>query len=151
MRNLIALSPMGRFLEQPFEILLASAALVTGSASAWGSSRPTSLAEQLTPWLLRAWGVALVVGGLLTLCSRLWIARAHMDAGVVAASRLEVVAMGLLATLLGVYAVAILAVGAAGLAAGPITLAWAAAFGVRARNISRKLAEWRRGRDGPDV
>jgi NhaP-type Na+/H+ and K+/H+ antiporter len=143
-RNLTGLSPRWRFFAEPFEVLLALAALLAGVPVVWGATRPVSLAAQLSPWLLRAWGVSLIVGGLLTLWARWRIARARTDPGLIAASRLEAVAMLLFATSLGVYGLAILAVGVAGLASGPITLAYAAAFGVRARIITRQLAEARR-------
>lgn len=140
MRNLSALSPLERFFDEPFEVLLAVGALVSGSSVAAARSRPVSLAAQLSsPWMLRAWGVSVLAGGVLTLLARLRLARARTDEGLIAGSRLEVVAMVLFATTLGVYGLAILAVGAAGLAAAPLTLAWSAAFAVQARKVTRRL------------
>lgn len=144
MRCLGALPRRLRFFSEPFEVLLAVSAVVSGAPAAWGSSRPASLAFQLSPWLVHVWGVLLCLGGATTLWARWrigrWEAGAGADGALAASLRLEMTGMVLLATGIGVYAAAIFAVGAAAFQAGSITAAWAGGFALRAWIISRTLA-----------
>jgi hypothetical protein len=142
-RNLDGLTPRWRFLSEPFEVWLSLSSVLTGTTVQWsGRSRPQSLVTQLSPWLLHAWGVLLVVGGVATLMARWRIGRWDPQAptaALVAGFRLEVVGMICLATAVGVYSLAILAVGRGGLAAGSLTMAPAWACAVRARIVARQL------------
>lgn len=128
------LSAMGRwaFLDEPFELFLAIAALVSGLSVMLGTSRPGSLVAQMSPWVLRAWGASLSVGGALTITSRWLLAGADTAPAVIRALRLEQMGMTLFATTAGTYAIAIIAIGRAGLAAGPIIVGWSIACTVRA-------------------
>lgn len=155
MRNLEDLSPRWRPLSEPFEMWLGLASAVTGVWIQWsGPARPLSLVSQLSPWLLHAWGVLLAAGGVATMVARWRIGRWAPPtpvAVVMPAFRLEVVGMICMATAVGVYSMAILAVGRAGLTAGSLTMAQAWACAVRARIVSRQLRVIDRmdsGRDG---
>lgn len=141
MRNLSALSPRWRFLSEPFELVFAVGSAISGVLVALGVTRPESLVLQLSPWLVRGWGMMLVAGAAATLTARIRMARARTDQGLIAASRLEVVGMLLFATVLGVYGLGVMALGSRGLAVGPLTGAWALAFAVRARILVRQIAE----------
>lgn len=132
MRHLAALPPHWRFLAEPFEDLLAVAALFSGLSVLLGTSHPGSLAAQMAPWVLRAWGASLSVGGALTIASRWLLARADTAGALVRGMRLEQMGMTLFATTAGMYALAIMSVGRAGLAAGPMIIGWAIACTVRA-------------------
>jgi hypothetical protein len=153
-RNLELLSPRWRFLSEPFEVWFGGAAAVTGATVQWSpKSRPQSLVAQLSPWLVHAWGVLLIVGGVATVVARWRIGRwrpGTAGTSVMAPFRLEVVGMICLATALGVYSVAILANGRAGLAAGLLTMAPAWACAVRARIVSRQLTMAERAGSGGD-
>lgn len=122
----------GRFGAEPFEIFLALAALLSGLSVLLGTTRPGSLASQLSPWVLRAWGASLSAGAVLTLTSRWLLAGAGTVRALIRALRLEQLGMTLFATTAGIYAIAIMAVGRAGLAAGFIIVGWSAACTVRA-------------------
>lgn len=138
MRHLASL-PAGRgwrFAAEPFEILLAVSALVSGLSVLLGTSRPGSLAAQLSPWVLRAWGASLSTAGALTLTARWLLAGAGTVQALIRALRLEQLAMTTFATSAGIYALAILSVGRPGLAAGPIIIGWSGACAVRAWIIS---------------
>lgn len=128
-------------LSEPFEIFLALAALMSGVAVLFGTSRPGSLASHLSPWVLRAWGASLSSGAVLTLASRWLLAGARTTLGLIRALRLEQLGMSLFATTAGIYAFAIMAVGRAGLAAGPIIVGWSLACSVRAWIISAERRE----------
>lgn len=119
-------------LAEPFEVFLAVAALISGLSVLVGTTRPGSLASQLSPWVLRAWGASLSAGGALTMTSRWLLAGAHNVGNLVRALRLEQMGMTLFATTAGIYAIAIMALGREGLAAGPIIVGWSAACTVRA-------------------
>lgn len=154
-RNLEGLSPRWRPMAEPFEMWLGLASVVTGVWIQWSSSaRPASLVAQLSPWLIHAWGALLAAGGLATLAARWRIGRWAPPtpvASVMAAFRLEVVGMICMATAVGVYSMAILAIGRAGLTAGLLTMAQAWACAVRARIVSWQLRMAVRadpGRDG---
>lgn len=132
MRHLPALPRTWRFLAEPFELFLAAAALISGLSVLFGTSTPGSLAAQMSPWVLRAWGASLFAGGALTMTSRWLLAGAHTVRDLIRALRLEQLGMTLFATTAGIYAVAIMAVGRAGLTSGPIIIGWSAACTVRA-------------------
>lgn len=140
MRHLKALSGRWQFLSEPFEIYLALLALVSGPSVLLGLTRPSSLASQVSPWMLRAWGAGLVLGAVLTLLARWLIAGAHTEQGQESAARIEVVAMTIFAGAATMYATSILAVGAAGIPAGCFVGGYAAACATRARIITN---EWR--------
>lgn len=140
-RSLSALSPRWRFLDQPFELMAALGAIVSGAPVAWGATRPESLAAHLSPWMVRSWGAMLCLGGIATMTARIRVARARSDPGLIAASRLEVVGLLLFATVLGMYGTAILALGSRGLAVGPMAAGWGVACAVRARIVVKQLAE----------
>jgi len=133
---------------EPFEIFLAVAALVSGLSVLAGTSRPGSLATQLSPWVVRAWGASLSTGGALTLTSRWLLAGARTARGLIRALRLEQLGMSLFATTAGIYALAIMAVGRDGLAAGPIIIGWSAACNVRAWIIRTERRTLLSGPDG---
>lgn len=139
MRNLYALPPRLRFFAEPFEVWMSAACLVTGSAAALGKTRPQSLANQLPPWFMHTWGVLLCLGGLATIVARWRIGRPQTDLGLRAARSMEVFGLTALATSIGIYAVAALAVGVAGLTAGTMTAGGAWTFAVRAWIVSRDL------------
>lgn len=120
------------FLAEPFETFLAVAALVSGLSVLVGTSHPGSLASHLSPWVLRAWGASLSAGGALTMTSRWLLAGAHTNRDAIRALRTEEMGMTLFATTAGIYALAIMATGRAGLAAGPIIIGWSAACTARA-------------------
>ncbi len=129
-----------RILAEPFEVFLAVSALLSGAAVLFGATRPVALQSQITPWVLRAWGAALLSGGSLTLVARTLMARARTHDQLETAARIEKLGMILFATTAAMYGTAIVAIGRAGLAIGPITLGWAAACAARAWIISR---EWK--------
>lgn len=141
MRNLAALPPRWRFLSEPFELAFAIGSAVSGALVTLGVTRPESLVVQLSPWLVRGWGLMLLAGAAATLGARVRMARARTDQGLIAASRLEVIGMLLFATVLGVYGLGVMALGSRGLAVGPMAGAWAMAFAVRARILVRQIAE----------
>lgn len=157
MRNLGLLPRWLRLFAEPFEIPLAASAVFSGALAAFAASQPPSLAAQLSPWQVRAWGVLLLLGGVLTLAARVimasWWAESPSTAALVAAHRLEMAGMLLLAGTGIAYALAILAVGLTGAPAGAFTLAWGGACGMRAWIVSRQLALFTRVRRrgaGPD-
>ena len=149
MKHLAALPRSLRFFAEPFEIWIALACLLTG-IPAIGSAHPQSLAVALRgyPWLLHAWGVLLCVGAVALLFARWRIGRPQTDLGDRSARSLEVVGLVTLATGNAVYALAITAVGAVGLAAGSNAAALAGACAMRAWIISREL---RRERQAANV
>lgn len=132
MRHLAALPPRWRFLVEPFELFLAIAALFSGLSVLLGTSHPGSLAAHMSPVVLRAWGASLSIGGALTIASRWLLAGADTAGALIRGLRLEQMGMTLFATTAGMYAIAIMAVGRAGLAAGPIIVGWSIACTVRA-------------------
>lgn len=145
-KHLNSLPTSLRFFAEPFENLIAGSCLVTGVPAALGSTRPQSLALAVHPfsWLLHAWGILLCVGGVATLVARWRIGRPQTDLGDRSARSLEVAGLVVLATALGVYAIAILAVGLPGLAAGSITAATTGACAMRAWIVARELTQQRR-------
>lgn len=149
-KHLSALPLRLRFFAEPFEIWIAGACLVTGVPAVFGKARPTALilAVQTIPWLLHIWGALLCVGSVATLVARWRIGRPQSELGDVAARALEVVGLVVLATAIGIYAIAILAVGMVGLAAGTTTAAASGSCAMRAWIVS---AELKRQRQGPDV
>lgn len=128
-----------RFFAEPFENWIAGASLVSGTLAVIGKSRPLSLAAQAPSWMLHVWGAMLCIGGVATLVARWRIGRPQTDLGDRSARALEVVGLVALATAIGVYAVAILAVGAAGITAGATTAAMAGACSMRAWIVAREL------------
>jgi hypothetical protein len=149
MKHLAALPRSLRFFAEPFEIWIAFACLLTGIPAAVSSAHPQSLAAALHgySWLLHAWGVLLCLGAVATLAARWRIGRPQTELGDRSARALEVVGLVMLATTTTVYAVAIVAVGIPGLAAGSITASAAAACGMRAWIVSRELAHERLAAD----
>jgi len=150
MKHLSALPLRFRFFAEPFEIYIALACLVTGVPAAIGSAHPQSLARALQSlsWLLHAWGALLCLGAVATLVARWRIARPQTELGDMAARALEVVGLVALATAIGVYVVAILAVGMAGLAAGATTAAASASCAMRAWIVSAELKRQRQAING---
>jgi len=130
-RHLAALPRRWRFASEPFELFLALAALFSGLSVLLGTTRPGSLSAQMSPIVLRAWGASLSVGGALTIASRWLLAGADTAGAVMRALRLEQMGMTLFATTAGMYSIAIMAIGRAGLAAGPIIIGWSLACAVR--------------------
>lgn len=147
MKHLAALPKSLRFFAEPFEIWIALACLLTGIPAAIGSAHPQSLATAVGnyPWLLHAWGGLLCLGAVTTLIARWRIARPQTELGDRSARSLEVVGLVTLATATTVYAVAIVAVGIPGLAAGSITASAAGACAMRAWIVSRELKRERQG------
>lgn len=131
MRHLAALQGRWRFASEPFELFLAAAALFSGLSVLLGTTRPGSLTAQLSPIVLRAWGASLSVGGALTIASRWMLAGAKTAGALMRALRLEQMGMTLFATTAGMYSIALMAIGRAGLAAGPIIIGWSLACAVR--------------------
>lgn len=140
MRHLRALTGRWSFFAEPFEIYLAVAALASGLPVLLGVTAPTSLAHQLTPWVLRAWGAGLVAGAVLTLIARWLLAGARTESGQESAARLEVLGMTIFTGAGAMYATSILAVGIIGIPAGAFIAAFAGACATRARIITN---EWR--------
>lgn len=149
-KHLATLPVSLRFFAEPFEIWTAGACLITGVPAVLGKARPAALALAVhsVPWLLHAWGIMLCIGGLATLIARWRIGRPQTDLGDLSARALEVVGLVILATAVGIYAIAILAIGMVGLAAGTTTAAMSGSCGMRAWIVS---AELKRQRQGPDV
>lgn len=147
MKHLAALPRSLRFFAEPFENWIAGACLVTGVPAAVGTAHPQSLAVAVggLSWLLHAWGALLCIGAVATLAARWRIGRPQTKLGDRSARALEVVGLVTLATATAVYAVAIVAVGIPGLAAGSITASMAGACGMRAWIVSRELKRERRG------
>lgn len=127
-----------RILSEPFELFLALAALTSGLSVLLGASHPIALQSQVSPWMLRAWGAALLVGGTLTIVSRALMARARTDDHLETAGRIEKLGMILFATAAAMYGTAIIMIGRTGLGAGPIILGWSAACTARAWIITRQ-------------
>lgn len=127
-----------RILSEPFEVFLAVSALLSGASVLLGATRPAALQSQVSPWMLHAWGAALLVGGSLTMVSRWLMAKAHTNDQLETASRIEKLGMILFATAAAMYGAAIIAVGRAGLGAGPIILGWSVACATRAWIITRQ-------------
>lgn len=134
-----------RFFAEPFENWIAGACLITGAPATFGAAQPRALvmAVHPIPWLLHVWGALMCLGAVATLVARWRIARPQTDLGDLSARSLEVVGLVMLATAMGVYAVAILALGAVGLAAGTITAAGAGSSAMRAWIVSRELRQQR--------
>jgi len=149
MKHLAALPRPLRFFAEPFENWTAGACLLTGVPAMIGTTRPQSLARALHgfPWLLHAWGALLCLGAVATLFARWRIGQPQTDLGYRSARSLEVVGLVTLATATTVYAVAIMAVGVPGLAAGSITASAAGACAMRAWIVSRELKRERQGTD----
>lgn len=146
MQYLELLPPKLRILAEPFEVFLAVAALLSGLSVLLGAAHPAALQTQVSPWMLRAWGVALLSGGTLTMLSRWLMARARTDDQLETASRLEKLGMILFATTAAMYGAAIMAVGRAGLGAGPIILGWSVACAFRAWIITRQWKSYEAAR-----
>lgn len=139
-RHLRALRGRWSFFSEPFEIYLALLALVSGPSVLFGLTRPSALASQIAPWMLRAWGAALIIGAVLTLLARWLIAGAATAHGQESAARIEVIAMTIFAGAATMYATSILAIGAVGIPAASFVGGYAAACATRARIITN---EWR--------
>jgi hypothetical protein len=135
-----------RILSEPFEVFLAASALLSGTSVLFGATHPVALQTQVSPWMLRAWGAALLVGGTLTMLSRWFMAKARTDDQLETASRVEKLGMILFATTAAMYGAAIIAVGKAGLGAGPIILGWSVACAVRAWIITREWKQYEAAR-----
>jgi len=127
----------GLFFSEPFEVWLAVAALVSGTSVLLGVGAPSSLAHQLSPWVLRSWGGGLCLGAAVTLAARWRVSAARTQGALEAANRLETLGMILFAGAAGMYAAAVLALGTAGLSGGLIIASWSAACAHRARIIVR--------------
>jgi uncharacterized membrane protein YgdD (TMEM256/DUF423 family) len=140
MRYLEFLPARLRILAEPFELFLGLAALLSGLSVLLGATHPTALQTQVSPWVLRAWGAALLSGGSLTLVSRWLIAVATTDDRLETAARLERLGMILFSTTAAMYGAAIVAVGRTGLTAGPLILGWSVACATRAWIITQ---EWK--------
>lgn len=132
-----------RFFAEPFENWIASACLISGVLAAAGQARPLSLVTQAPSWMLHIWGVMLCIGGAATLVARWRIGRPQTELGARSARALEVFGLAVLATAIGVYAIAILAVGVTGLSAGTITAAMAASCAMRGWIVARELKQQR--------
>lgn len=143
MRNLNLLPRGLRFFAEPFEVMLGTSSLVSGIPALLGSVHPSSLALQLSPAWVHVWGLMLCLGGVVTLWARWRIAQWDLetpsDRRLISALRAEVAGMMLLATSMGVYALAILLVGLLGLQAGSLIAGWSVAFGLRAWIVSRSV------------
>ncbi|MFL6113247.1 MAG: hypothetical protein ACJ786_18090 [Catenulispora sp.] len=146
-KHLAALPKSLRFFAEPFEVWTAGACLVPGVPAAIGSAHPQSLGVAVSgsAWLLHAWGGLLCLGAVATLVARWRIARPQTHLGDRSARSLEVVGLVTLATAIVVYAIAIVAVGIPGLAAGSITASMAGACGMRAWIAWRELGRERQG------
>lgn len=144
-KHLNSLPASLRFFAEPFEIWTAGACLLTGVPATLGKARPgaLALATQTVPWLLNAWGVLLCLGGVATLIARWRIGRPQTDLGDVSARALEVLGLVILATAIGIYAIAILVLGMIGLAAGTTTAAMSASCAMRAWIVSAELKRQR--------
>lgn len=149
MKNLPVLPPALRPFAEPHEVWLAAGAIATGIPAALGYVQPHSLVVQLPHWLLPVWGVMLIIGGVATFVARIWIARPLTEFGVRSAQGLELVGQIVLATAIGIYAVAILAAGLSGVPAGALMTGLTGAFVMRAWIISRGLKRMRANQD-PD-
>lgn len=147
MKHLSALPANLRFFAEPFENWIAGACMFSGILAVLGQARPLSLAVQMPPWLLHAWGATMAIGGVATLIARWRIARPQTDLGDRSARALEELGLAILATAISIYAIAILAVGASGLPAGSITAAMAGACGMRAWIVARELKAQRSASD----
>lgn len=149
MKHLAALPRSLRFFAEPFENWIALACLLAGVPAAIGSAHPQSLALALRgfPWLLHVWGALLCLGAVALLVARWRIGRPQNELGDRSARSLEVVGLVALATTNAVYALAIAAVGIAGLTAGSNAAALAGACAMRAWIVSRELARERQGSD----
>lgn len=149
MKNLPVLPPALRPFAEPHETWLALGALATGIPAALGYVRPHSLEVQLPHWLLLVWGCMLAIGGITTVAARVWIARPLTEFGVRSAQGLELFGQIVLATAIGIYALAILGTGLAGVPAGALMAGLTAAFLMRSWIISRDLKRSRsRDADG---
>lgn len=148
-KHLASLPRPLRFFAEPFENWIAGASLFSGVLAVAGKARPGSLVAQAPSWFLHVWGVMLCIGGVATLVARWRIGRPQTDLGDRSARALEVVGLVALATATAVYAVAILAVGTAGLSAGTITVAMSASCAMRAWIVARELRAQRSAE--PDV
>lgn len=126
-------------LAEPFESPLAVAGLVYGIPVMLGLTQPSSLARQVTPWMMRAWAAGVVLAGALTLLARRRTARAADDSHREAAARVEVMGMSLSVGTYLMYALSILATGASGIPAGSVMAGLAVGYALRARAIT---VEW---------
>ena len=140
MRHLQALSARWRFLVEPYEVLLAFGALFVGPVVLFGLAAPTSLARQVSPWMLRGWGAGLFFGAVFTLAGRWFMARARAEPAQESAARLEVLGLTIFTGAGTMYALSVLAVGALGIPAGLFIGAFAGASAIRIRIITN---EWR--------
>jgi hypothetical protein len=146
MRHLRTLRGWWRFVAEPFEVFLAAAGLASGLPVLIGVTEPSSLARQVAPWMLHAWALGVVLGGVLTLLARWRIARAQTPDAQESAARIEVMGMTLSAGTYTMYGLCILAVGVSGIPAGSIIIGLAAAYVVRARVITVEWEEHRSAR-----
>lgn len=155
MRHLQALSGWWRFCSEPFEVLLAVGALFVGPVVGLGLTAPTSLARQVSPWILHAWGSGLFTAAVITLGGRWLMAAADTDRAREIGARLEVLGLTVFVGTCTMYALSILAIGITGVPAGAFIAAFAAACAIRIRIVN---TEWghrrmrgrraRRPRDG---
>lgn len=110
----------------PFETLVLAACATSGWAVLSHTAQPTSLQALLPPWLRVAWGILLLVGGLLTVFGLYW--RDHWTG-------IEIKRVGLVAA-----ATATLAYGTALLTIGPV--GFVAAAGNLATGIACIIRVW---------
>lgn len=144
MQNLELFTGRWRILAEPFELFIALASVVSGLAVLLGGTRPGALMALLSPWVLRAWGAGLCLGGSLTLFARWRLSGAGSLDSLEWAGRVEQLGMILFAGAAAMYATGIFAVGTAGITAGSIIAAFGGACATRAWIIGRT---WRPVRD----
>lgn len=119
-----------RLILESCEAFVALLCALSSLAYLGGAPEPRSVDVLLPGWMLFAWGVYLLLGGVLTITGLVIGRRQTEKAGLL-----------LLAGSATVYALAVLvSAGLAGLFPAGITLAFAAAFGVRASNRIQRLA-----------
>lgn len=146
MRHLQALTGWWRFFAEPFEVLLAAGAMLVGPVVLLGLASPTSLARQVSPWVLRAWGAGLFTAAVITLGSRWLMAGAQTERVRDFAARIEVLGMTVFVGTCTMYALSILAIGIVGIPAGAFIAAFAGACGIRARIITNEWRDHRKAR-----
>lgn len=122
--------PLARVVAESTEMFLAFLCLLSSLAYLGGAPRPQSLDALLPGWLRLAWGLYLLFGGAAVLVA--------LPAGW---RRLEQAGLWLLAGPAGVYSLAVMHYGGVmGLFPAGVTLAFAAAFAVRASDAAQYWA-----------